>query len=585
MRLSSSSLLPLSYSGPRYDCERNQWNHCDQFNFTVNVGNQVWDDDDDDDEVWGGPAPVRYMEDQAEPHNEDQPDHVDQLIDDSLVDQFLDERQPYVDDNEYYEEDDEDEEEDEYVWGGPAPAEFFENQAEPLKKESLLRHFEPADRMVRVPLPEQTEVEPFLDVHLAPHVELDDPIPEKKETLLQHVEPADRMVRDPLPERFEVESFLDVHPSPYVELDDDMVDDPIPEKGVAGACSSDNDHHPPDLETGSDVMDNSLPKPPPFDNQAQLETLRSAQYDVPSEIDNWNNVADFLYKRYGLLPAPGDRDTEKQDIWCLRLGATKGTLRSHVQLHDSFIQGVWPEGICDLSPGLSPWDLLSSRSRDPAVHIISCYPAIDETSTIGGYLVTPVQQPPVGWKLLIKDPLTIVQIEREGWDRDPDGLVVNLVRKGLPFQILNPGKLQAGAFYKNGGPIIHPSGKAPKLTDYLAYRQEVSDFFDLYPHAYIAALSAGGILWRIAVDVLPVPNESDIVCCLHPERCDSVEIDGVEYWTPRLTEQEEDSIVGMYRWTACKPAYCILRNALLTIYSSLSTYQGRQLVAKNSNLG
>ena len=87
--------------------------------------------------------------------------------------------------------------------------------------------------------------------------------------------------------------------------------------------------------------------------------------------------------------------------------------------------------------------------------------------------------------------------------------------------------------------------------DYIAYRKELVDFFTHYPHAYAAALSAGGILWRIAMDVLPLPIEQDIVQAFHPNACFSRIIGGQRYWAPHLTELEEYVIVGVYRWTEC----------------------------------
>jgi hypothetical protein len=84
--------------------------------------------------------------------------------------------------------------------------------------------------------------------------------------------------------------------------------------------------------------------------------------------------------------------------------------------------------------------------------------------------------------------------------------------------------------------------------DYLAHRLDVAQFFTLYPHAHAAALCAGGILWRIAVDALPLPAEHDLARSFHPDACEMQIVDGKSYWFPKLTEQEENEIVGMYKW-------------------------------------
>jgi hypothetical protein len=176
------------------------------------------------------------------------------------------------------------------------------------------------------------------------------------------------------------------------------------------------------------------------------------------------------------------------------------------------------------------------------------------SSVDGGYLLSGDDGRSRGWKLLIQDPLTLLQIEREVWDSDPDALIINLVKKGLPFKVLNTDVLQGATFYDHRGPVVHPTGKPPGKIDYLAYRQELGDFFARYPHAYAAALCAGGILWRIAMDVLPLPRESDVTRQFNPYGCVSQTIGGSRYWTPKLTVCEEEVIVGVYKRAACKYA-------------------------------
>jgi hypothetical protein len=68
-------------------------------------------------------------------------------------------------------------------------------------------------------------------------------------------------------------------------------------------------------------------------------------------------------------------------------------------------------------------------------------------------------------------------------------------------------------------------------------------------------LCAGGILWRIAVDTLPLPSEDDIVGLFHPTTCVSRLIEGVKHWTPRLTDKEEQILVGVYKWAESKWSY------------------------------
>jgi len=55
------------------------------------------------------------------------------------------------------------------------------------------------------------------------------------------------------------------------------------------------------------------------------------------------------------------------------------------------------------------------------------------------------------------------------------------------------------------------------------------------------------------VEVLPLPAEGEIVRPFHPQACTEHTIDGQRYWSPKLTLEEEEEIVGVYKW-AGKPS-------------------------------
>jgi hypothetical protein len=226
-------------------------------------------------------------------------------------------------------------------------------------------------------------------------------------------------------------------------------------------------------------------------------------------------------------------------VWSTGLGLTLGVpLINIIQLYTSFDKGAWPPSICDASPNVNPCDSLFTRSPSATLHI-------SHVPDLGAYVVALGGPQEVNWRLLIWDPLTLLQIEQEGWDYKQNSLIVNLIKKGVTFQILNPQKLEGAKFYNHLGPIVRPTGRAPEYIDYLAYRQELGNFFACYLHTYAATLSASGILWRIAVDVLPLPDESNITCQFHPAGCISLLVNGVKYWTPKLTVQEEEVVVAI----------------------------------------
>ena len=328
---------------------------------------------------------------------------------------------------------------------------------------------------------------------------------------------------------------------------------------------------PPDLEvlqgTEDDFNDNILhldrvcPDPkdsggthlghisqvPFFCNDAVAKHLGAQPFKVSEwDVANWHDDSDFLAKRYGITETLGVVDTEKDKLWCKKLGlAATHPDESAVQLYDAVAhQGQWPPLICDLSP-----DMISVPEVFPS-NISGNILAVSNTED--GYIVEIQDGQPHPWKLLISDPLTILQIERELWCLNGRGLVTNLIKKGLPFKILHTACHEATGFLDSPGPIPHPTEREPRLIDYFAYRRDLVDFLQTYPHAHAAALCAGGILWRTTVDVLPLPSEDTIVGPFHRAVCSSHVFNGVRYWTPKLTIREEQVIVGVYRWAKGK---------------------------------
>ena len=367
----------------------------------------------------------------------------------------------------------------------------------------------------------------------------------------------DDYMRGPLPHQLEQNDAGSLHqepPATHCNADSQMVDDFLSEQSNAG--SSNSDGHMPRPKVNNALTEAALPssgnavdhpaEAPSFNSGAHLSQLLRAQCDAPSGLVSvWNSMGDFIYGRYGAAFISDKKDTSKHDTWSARLGIKGTPPHSVVELYDGFMKGSWGNGICDLS--LDPSDSCLFLPRSPGTALRT-----SRISNPQGYLITVVRGRNVDWKLLIRDPLTLVQIEREGWNLDPHALIITLIKKGVPFQILNPRKLEGAQFYDHPGPVTHPFGKEPQYIDFLEYRQELGAFFAHYPHAYAAALSAGGILWRITMDVLPIPDEFDITRQFHPSGCISLTIDGEKYWSPQLTRLEEDVIVGVYKWAVCK---------------------------------
>lgn len=283
------------------------------------------------------------------------------------------------------------------------------------------------------------------------------------------------------------------------------------------------------------------PCAPIFDNAFLLRSLLASQFSVDRDlVDGWSDADGFLSSRYGLRVLSDEVEHGLPQSFPMALGLCKGPVDLLARcLYLSVVESTPLPRECDLSGDYEPTGDGFPR-RSPG-----CTLGIETHGT--GYLVTVNGKTTPPWKLLVEDPLTVVQIEREGWSLQADVLVSNLVRKGLPFKVLYP-SCQRGAFFKTPGPIVHPEGKYPTHADYMAYLLDVADFFKLNPYAHAAALCSGGILWRIAVDVLPLPREEEIVRPFHVQACTEHTANGQRYWTPKLTPEEEEVIVGVYKW-------------------------------------
>jgi hypothetical protein len=303
-------------------------------------------------------------------------------------------------------------------------------------------------------------------------------------------------------------------------------------------------HADPEDDGGTSL--DHISQTPFFCNEVVVDFLADHPFEVPSrDIAAWGDGEDFLAKRYGLLELSGKDDTQEKRFWNKKLGLNVGPPDEHaVQLYDSVRNSLWPPLVCDLSTDITP-NPQAFPIRHPS-NILAV------SRCLYGYVVAIEDGRARPWKLLISDPLTILQLEREEWCLDGNSLVVNLVKKGIPFEVLHTSWHERGPFPDHPGPDLHPNEKHPLLVDYFAYRHDLVDILQVYPHTHAAALCAGGILWRVAVDALPLPSEEAIVGPFHRAACISRTIDGVKYWTPRLLEKEEQVLVGVYRWATSK---------------------------------
>lgn len=306
-----------------------------------------------------------------------------------------------------------------------------------------------------------------------------------------------------------------------------------------------NEPPPPERNAVGDIFDWVLQRST-FNSEVFRNVLIDNQYSVGFELlDRWNDEEDFLWKRYGLRPINDMESPGAERGFSKRLGLnSEPPYQCAVDLFHAAVdrrEGLEPPSLpreFDFSP--------EHELLDDELDLPLPFPNTIKIINSREHYYISTGQP---WMIHIDDPLTILQIKREKWHLQPEGLVLNLVRKGVPFEILNPSCESGTVLTPHQGPVYHPNGQQPNMNDYLSYRLDVARLFTDYPHVHAAALCRGGILWRIAVDVLPLPTQDVLVGPFHQQACNAERINDQMYWSPTLTEMEEFVIVGVHLWS------------------------------------
>ena len=160
---------------------------------------------------------------------------------------------------------------------------------------------------------------------------------------------------------------------------------------------------------------------PRFDEGLFSRALLACQPSNDADwVDGWSDVEEFLRKRYGLLAPLDQEDHGRDGAFCMRLGLPRGPVDIlMVDLFESFVNSSTLPRECDLSTDCELLEGGQFPHHFP--NRISLQRFED------GYLVTVGGGTGRPWKLLIKDPITVIQIEREGWHLHCNSLVLNLV--------------------------------------------------------------------------------------------------------------------------------------------------------------
>ena len=159
------------------------------------------------------------------------------------------------------------------------------------------------------------------------------------------------------------------------------------------------------------------------------------------------------------------------------------------------------------------------------------------------------------WMLGVASATSAAEVLRRKWGPSKGGVAHELLKRGIPFSIFRQASSEAPLLSGSevstshssirGGLGCRPATFTADGFDYVLYEHYCAVFLHRYRHAR-AALTQGGILWRLAVQyldedvILDGPTEES----LHQRW---VVMDNAPYVEDFLTASRKDLICGMYK--------------------------------------
>lgn len=246
---------------------------------------------------------------------------------------------------------------------------------------------------------------------------------------------------------------------------------------------------------------------------------RGVHVDVATEA-----LVDVLAARYGVQVRLPYMRMHREDGECALREPTVLRMLAHMTAAGVF-NGPELPAICDFvtgvtdgtpSPQLS--DVLPHNERHPALkHRAS----VVVSGTYGQTYV--LSRPRRGWALAVTSATTALEAARRGWDPDQDGIVEEMIKRGIAFSTLAQSPRPPTP---TGAPVIPHSPESgwnglgyreaeyrPTTLDYGLYERHRRAVL-CRPHGR-AALMRGGIVWRLAYEdvdpqrVLFGPSDSE----------------------------------------------------------------------------
>ena len=281
--------------------------------------------------------------------------------------------------------------------------------------------------------------------------------------------------------------------------------------------------------------------------------------------------SDFLYHRYGFLSVPPTTPPGAALPFSISdagriVGLAQPEGRPSVYELNTFItailQGQSPPGRCDLStdsPFPEKFSVSKTSLMNGTVHQ-SCFPELSD-----GVVFTLIDGPNNPQLITIHQSLSILQLVRVVGRLDFTTAVEYLLHNGLQFTLLYP-QTQAPSppnFSILTFPLRPQDWKAT-TEDYNAYISRVKTFLLERPHVAAAALSRGGIAWRIVREVLGIEDSIKVLRDTYPDQGSSVNTKQGTYWFHEPNEGEWFYLVGGYELLTGSLFFSFVLNISLT---------------------
>jgi hypothetical protein len=342
-----------------------------------------------------------------------------------------------------------------------------------------------------------------------------------------------------------------LNPVEEIDIDDEYGDD------------DERDYMYPSMPVA--IVNTNLPPPPTVAVQNCSSSAVRNIYEHDDSVEDeqrfsfWEEPIDsLLFFRYGFHPTSDDaeryiRETNRSQTARKTLGVSENNWSSLTAKPEMVVHFV-DDLKSRTDPSESWWDLNNNNEAalaqqlDHDVLIYTCH-------TGGGtcYIVDPrdLREGDASWQIVVKSAATALECLRHRWGSSRYSVARELLARGIQFSTVRP----MPPIVINTTPRLpyrhspRQVGYVPDRHDYRQYEECLRKYFLDEPHAR-AALLRGGLLWRLAKEVLG--NTLDEYVLLGPsEEAQSfgtyVELSPQERegWDDDLSEDELDFICGV----------------------------------------